>query len=93
MHLKKIGFLFGVALLSCAASNVSAQAKYKSFLISAKGDTINRVDQKGFKQGKWVKHTDDLRGEPGFEEEGVYKNDMKEGVWRRYTLQIGRAHV
>jgi hypothetical protein len=87
MHLKKIGFLFGVVLLACTALSADAQSKYKSFLISAKGDTINRVDKNSLKQGKWVKHTDDLRGEPGFEEEGMYKDDLKEGVWRRYTLQ------
>lgn len=85
MNLKKFSFFPALFLLLIIGDAASAQ--YKSFLISAKGDTINRVDKKGLKQGKWVKHTDDLRGEPGFEEEGIYKNDMKEGVWRRYTLQ------
>ncbi len=63
-----------------------AQAQYKSFKISAKGDTINKIDKKGLKQGKFVLRTEELRGEPGFEEEGVYKNDTKEGIWRRYNL-------
>ena len=39
------------------------------------------------KQGKFVLRTEELRGEPGFEEEGMYKNDTKEGIWRRYNLQ------
>ena len=32
-------------------------------------------------------HTKELRGEPGFEEEGIFKNGVKEGVWRRYNLE------
>ncbi len=75
--------LFILALCSIAA-NVSAQ--YKSFKISVKGDTINKIDKKGLKQGKFVLRTEELRGEPGFEEEGMYKNDAKEGIWRRYNL-------
>ncbi len=55
-------------------------------MIGVKGDTLDRVDGKNQKQGKWVNHIDELRGEPGFEEEGEYKNDRKEGGWRRYNL-------
>lgn len=58
-----------------------------SFIIGVKGDTLNKVDPKGLKQGKWVNHVDELRGEPGYEEEGVYKNNRKEGPWRIYNLQ------
>ena len=76
--------VFTLCILMCI-QNVSAQ--YKSFKISANGDTINRVDKKGLKQGKFVLRTEELRGEPGFEEEGMYKNDTKEGIWRRYNLQ------
>ncbi len=64
-----------------------AIAQLKSFKISERGDTINKVDKKNFKQGKWVLRTEELRGEPGFEEEGRYKDDTKEGIWRRYNLQ------
>jgi hypothetical protein len=41
---------------------------------------------KGQKQGRWVNHFDEVRGEPGYEEEGVYRNDRKEGLWRLYSL-------
>ncbi len=58
----------------------------KSFVIGAKGDTLNIVDLNGLKQGKWVIHVNALRGEPGYEEEGVFKNGKKEGIWRKYTL-------
>jgi antitoxin component YwqK of YwqJK toxin-antitoxin module len=63
-----------------------ANAQHKSFKISAKGDTINVVDKKGLKQGKWVIRTEALRGEDGFEDEGRFKDDLKEGIWRHYTL-------
>ena len=67
--------------------SASAQAQWKSFIIGAKGDTLNRVDQKGWKQGPWVVHVDDLRGERGYEEEGFFDNNKKEGVWRRFSLE------
>jgi len=62
-------------------------SQWKDFIISPKGDTLNRVDKQGQKQGRWVNHVDEVRGEPGFEEEGVYKDSRKEGTWRLYTLQ------
>jgi len=58
-----------------------------SFIIGVKGDTLNRVDSRNMKQGKWVIRTDEVRGEPGFEEEGEFKNNRKEGTWRIYSLQ------
>lgn len=65
----------------------SASAQWKSFKLSPKGDTLNRVDQSGLKQGPWVVHVDDLRGERGYEEEGYFHNNKKEGIWRRYSLE------
>jgi len=67
--------------------SITAQAQYKNFIIGAKGDTLNRVDMNGLKQGPWSVHVDDLRGERGYEEEGYYLNDKKEGAWRRYSLE------
>lgn len=61
-------------------------AQYKSFKLSSEGDTLNAIDKNDKKQGKWVVHVEPLRGEPGYEEEGIYKNDNKEGVWRKYSL-------
>jgi len=58
-----------------------------TYTIGVKGDTLNKTDSKGFKQGKWVIHVDEVRGEPGYEEEGEYKNGRKEGAWRIYNLQ------
>src|SRR5688572_5027598 len=76
-------FLFLVACL--VTMNVSAQ--YKSYKISVKGDTINAINAKGLKAGKWVNRIEELRGEPGYEEEGTYKDGAKDGTWRLYTLE------
>jgi antitoxin component YwqK of YwqJK toxin-antitoxin module len=67
--------------------SVDVSAQWKSFTFNAKGDTLNRVDMKDRKQGPWSVHVDDLRGERGYEEEGYYENDQKEGTWKRYSLQ------
>ncbi|MCU0381737.1 MAG: hypothetical protein MUE58_11165 [Chitinophagaceae bacterium] len=60
---------------------------WQSFEITVNGDTINRVDQGKLKQGPWVIRVESLRGEPGFEEEGYFSDDKKEGAWRKYNLQ------
>lgn len=67
--------------------SVSVHAQFRDYIISVKGDTINAVDNNGKRQGKWVVHVDPLRGEPGYEEEGIFVDDQKEGTWRKYTLQ------
>ena len=59
----------------------------KAYIIGANGDTLDRTDSKGLKQGKWINHYEEVRGEPGYEEEGEYKNNRKEGGWRLYNLQ------
>jgi hypothetical protein len=74
-----------VSLLFTALA--SAGQKWESYELTEKGDTINRVDGKGVRQGMWLVKTGPLRGEPGYEEEGEYRNGIKEGVWRRYSLQ------
>ena len=77
-------FLCAVAFLT--AMNVAAQ--YKSYKISPKGDTINIINAKGQKEGRWVNRIEELRGEPGYEEEGIYnKEGAKDGPWRLYTLE------
>ncbi|MGC4102557.1 hypothetical protein [Ferruginibacter sp.] len=65
---------------------LSGFAQYKTYKLSEKGDTLNAIDKKDQKQGKWVNRVEELRGEPGYEEEGLFKNDKKEGIWRLYNL-------
>jgi hypothetical protein len=61
-------------------------AQCRTYMIGIKGDTLNCTDFQNRKQGKWTVHVENVRGEPGYEEEGIYKNDKKEGLWRVYTL-------
>ncbi len=65
---------------------ISGKAQYKTFKLTENRDTINAIDKNDLKQGKWVIHIDEVRGEPGYEEEGIFKNDKKEGIWRLYNL-------
>lgn len=65
---------------------MSGSAQCKDYTISVKGDTLNCTDIKDLKQGKWVIRYDEVRGEPGYEEEGEFRNGKKEGPWRVYTL-------
>lgn len=75
-----------LTILLLLVASLQSQAQLKSYIISVKGDTLNRVDQVGKKQGPWVIRVEDLRGEPGYEEEGYFENNQKTGVWRKYAL-------
>lgn len=80
-------FRFSGILILLLGISVTGTSQWKDYIIGVKKDTLNRVDLKNQKQGPWVIHIDEVRGEPGYEEEGIFKNDKKEGVWRRYNLQ------
>src|SRR6266536_570727 len=69
--------------------SISSNAQWKSFVIGVRGDTLNRVDQNNLKQGPWVTRVESLRGEPGYEEQGIYKDGKKEGTWNIYDPQSG----
>ncbi len=60
-------------------------SQYKDYQLSPKGDTLNAIDKNNLKQGKWIITVAELRGEPGYEEEGILKDGKKEGIWRRYN--------
>jgi len=77
---------FLLLFFSLLGSIVQAQL-WESYQLSVNGDTINCIDKKGQKQAKWVIRVEELRGEPGYEEEGLFNDDLKEGPWRRYNLQ------
>lgn len=61
-------------------------AQCKTYTLGVKGDTLNCTDNNNLKQGKWINHVESLRGEPGYEEEGVFKDGSKIGTWRTYSL-------
>jgi len=66
--------------------STSSFAQWKSFIIGVHGDTLNRVDLNGKKQGPWVVHVDALRGEPGYDEQGYFVDDKKVEKWVRFSL-------
>jgi hypothetical protein len=66
--------------------SLEVHGQWKSYILSVKGDTLNRVDMRGLKQGPWFIHVDDLRGERGYDEQGYFTDDKKEGVWKRFSL-------
>ncbi len=65
---------------------MSSHAQNKTFKLTPDGDTINIIRNDGLRYGKWVIHVDEIRGEPGYEEEGIFDKDKKEGIWRQYNL-------
>ena len=62
-------------------------SQWKSYMLSPNGDTLNCVDKKDHRQGRWVNHVDQLRGEAGYDEQGVYVDGRKEGLWKIFSLQ------
>ena len=78
-------FVMRVLSLLLLLVSLNCVAQYKSFKISPKGDTLNAIDNQDRRQGKWVVKVPGVRGEPGYDEEGVYRNGKKEGKWRVYT--------
>ena len=84
MRILKIRQLFVLTILQFLFFT-NGMAQYKSYQLSAEGDTLNAIDKKDLKQGKWVIHVEPLRGEPGYEEEGIFKDNNKEGIWRQYN--------
>ena len=83
LKIQKLTFIFLLLQLFF----YKAGAQYKTYELTVDRDTINAIDKKDQKQGMWVIATPELRGNPGYEEEGKFKNGKKEGVWRRYNLQ------
>lgn len=65
---------------------LEGSGQYKSYIIGVNGDTLNVVDLEGKKQGRWVITVEALRGEPGYEEQGVFVNDKKDGRWQQFYL-------
>ena len=78
--------ILSVIVLSVLMSyNISAQG-YKSYKLTENGDTMNIVDANNLKQGKWKVYVPALRVEPAYEEEGIYKDNKKEGIWRKFDM-------
>lgn len=54
-------------------------------LTAAAQTGMNSVDAKKRKQGPWSEQIASVRGEPAYTWEGSYKNDRKEGIWKKYN--------
>jgi antitoxin component YwqK of YwqJK toxin-antitoxin module len=80
-----IGFYFFIVFFSLI--QLPSFGQCVAFEITSNGDTLNCKDKTGKKQGKWTNRIPELRGEPGYEEEGVYHNDEKTGYWRIFSLE------
>lgn len=85
MRILKIRQLFILTIMQFLFL-MNGMAQYKTYQLNAAGDTLNAIDKNDKKQGKWVLRIEPLRGEPGYEEEGLFKNGNKEGIWRKYSL-------
>lgn len=72
-------------LFSLLLIGFQSYSQCKTYKLNRNGDTINCTDTKDLRQGKWVVKVDGVRGEPGYEEEGIFKDNKKEGIWRVYT--------
>jgi antitoxin component YwqK of YwqJK toxin-antitoxin module len=77
---------YTICLLTLSALSTTAQT-WQKFSVTEEGDTLNRIDIKGLRQGPWLIRVEPLRLEPGYEEEGEFVDGKKQGVWKRYTLQ------
>lgn len=85
--MKKFIYTKVFLLVALVFNHEMVDAQCKTYLIGTKGDTLNCTDSKGLKQGVWIEKTPELRGNAGFDEEGMYKDGRKEGTWRRFSLQ------
>ena len=83
--MRRIVFFFLFATVQLIS--LSGYSQWKDYVISPNGDTLNCVDKHDRRQGRWVNHYDEIRGEPGYEEQGVYKDSLKVGTWRLFSLQ------
>lgn len=57
-----------------------------SYEVLENGDTINRLDDRGRKQGKWLIVQDARYGENGMMELGSFADNVKTGKWHTYSL-------
>lgn len=75
-----------VSMLLLLSVFVTEAQLWSDFKLTPKGDTINRIDAYKRKHGPWVIRYEQIRGEPGYEEQGYFNNDKKEGPWIRFSL-------
>ena len=80
--MKRSIYLFIIILIT----HNSLFSQCKTYQFNEQHDTINCTDFQNHKQGTWVTKVVNNHGEPGYREEGYYKDDKKEGAWTRYNM-------
>lgn len=58
-----------------------------SYELLENGDTINRLDSRNQKQGRWVLEHPARYGDPATLEVGDFENGLKTGNWKTYSTQ------
>ncbi len=75
--------LYSLLFIFCPSLLLAQE--WKSYEISKKGDTINKIDQDNLRQGKWYEVQASAYGNEGFYAVGYYADNKKYGTWRSYT--------
>ncbi len=67
--------------------NTGSEEKIRivSFELLENGDTINKMDSKNRRQGKWLIINKGGYGEEDFIEFGPFDDDIRNGLWKTYT--------
>lgn len=73
LKIVKLGLPFLLGMLF----SLNGNAQYKSFKLNDDGDTLNAIDQKDLKQGKWVNHIDELKENPAMKRKAYTKMARK----------------
>ena len=86
-----------ICALLCISSFAYAQKKKTpevktvvpiiSYEVLDSGDTINRIDAKQRRQGRWLFSFEARYGESGYHEVGQFQDNIKVGRWQQYSLE------
>ncbi len=68
-------------------SEVKTVVPIVSYEILDSGDTINRLDAKERRQGRWLFTFEARYGESGYHEVGQFQDNIKVGRWQQYSLE------
>jgi hypothetical protein len=89
----KISILFFLLVTLNPLSAQKSKTEYDLFL----GDTINKIDEKGDKQGRWIYFGKDSKGLKNkllkhnqIIEDGFYVDNLKNGLWKSYHTNTNK---
>ena len=89
----KISILFFLLVTLNPLSAQKSKVEYDLFL----GDTINKIDERGDKQGRWIYFGKDSKGLKNkllkhnqIVEDGFYVDNLKNGLWKSYHTNTNK---